>query len=95
MDQQLNKQMPREAGLLDERVNGNRERLKRQTIDGVFFLGEQELSLRGRGASKESTMRGEYVKLVSFLSEHNTDLHYRLYTNKVSAGTNWAQYKIT
>ena len=80
--------MPREAGLQDERVKENREMLKRQMINGFIFLGDQGLLFRGRGESKESTMRGDYIELVSFLTVHNTDLHNHLHTNKVSTGTN-------
>nr|XP_032834249.1 zinc finger MYM-type protein 1-like [Petromyzon marinus] len=86
VDQQLNEQMRRETELHNEKVKKNREILKR-LIDCVIFLGKQELSFRGHDESKESTNRGNFVELISFLAEHDKDLHYHLSTNKVFAGT--------
>ncbi|KAK1874902.1 Zinc finger MYM-type protein 1 [Dissostichus eleginoides] len=86
VDLQLNDQLRRETELHNERVNKNREILKR-LIDCVLFLGKQELSFRGHDESAESRNRGNYVELLSFLAESNTDLHYHLSTNKVFTGT--------
>lgn len=68
--------------LHNDKVKKNREILKR-LIDCVIFLGKQELSFRGPDESKESTNRGNYVKLISFLAKHDKDLHYHLSTDKL------------
>ena len=91
VDLQLNEQVRRETELHNEKVKKNREILKR-LIDCVMFLGKQELSFRGHNERAESTNRGNYVELLSFLAENkllwsNTDLHYHLSTNKVLPGT--------
>ncbi|XP_019896449.1 uncharacterized protein LOC105029183 isoform X1 [Esox lucius] len=86
VDVQLNEQMQRETELHNEKVKKNREILKR-LIDCVIFLGVQELSFRGQDESKESTNRGNFVELISFLAEHDKDLHYHLSTNEVFTET--------
>ena len=86
MDTQLNEQVRREIELHNEMVKKNREILKR-LIDCVMFLGKQELSFRGHDESTQSSNRGNYMELLSFLAEHDTDLHYHLSTNRVFTGT--------
>ncbi|CAM4596457.1 unnamed protein product [Leuciscus chuanchicus] len=86
VDLQLNEQMRRETELHNEKVKKYRDILKR-LIDCVIFLGKQELSFRGHDESAGSTNRGNYLELLSFLAENNTDLHYHLSTNKVFCGT--------
>lgn len=86
MDLQLNDQARRETELHNERVKKNREILKR-LMDCVMFLGKQELSFRGHDESHQSLNRGNYVELLSFLAEHDTDLHYHLSTNRVFTRT--------
>ncbi|XP_064847912.1 uncharacterized protein LOC135558090 [Oncorhynchus masou masou] len=86
VDLQLNEQACRATELHNEKVKKNREILKR-LIDCVMFLGKQELSFRGHDESADSTNKGNYVELLSFLSESNTDLQYHLSTNKVFIGT--------
>ena len=86
VDIQLNKQVRREIELHNEMVKKNREILKRR-IDCVMFLGKQELSFRGHNESTQSSNRGNYIELLSFLAEHDTDLHYHLSTNRVFTGT--------
>ncbi|KAL0968773.1 hypothetical protein UPYG_G00271580 [Umbra pygmaea] len=86
VEHQVDEQMQREMELHNEKVKKNREILKR-LIDCVIFLGRQELSFRGHDDNKESTNRGNYVELISFLAEHNNDLHYHLTTNQVFTGT--------
>ena len=75
VDLQLNEQVRRETELHNEKVKKNREILKR-LIDCVIFLGKQELSFRGHDESAGSANRGNYLELLSFLAENNTDLHY-------------------
>ncbi len=82
MDLQLSEQARRETELNNEKVKKNREILKR-LMDCVMFLGKQELSFRGHNESPQSLNRGNYVELLSFLAEHDADLHYHLSTNRV------------
>ncbi|KAM6949866.1 ribonuclease P protein subunit p29 isoform 1-T1 [Lycodopsis pacificus] len=86
VDPQLDEQVRREKELYNEKVKKNREILKK-LIDCVIFLGKQELSLRGHDESKDPTNKGNYVELLSFLAEHDTDLYYHLSTNKAFTGT--------
>ena len=86
VDLQLNEQVRRETVLHNEIVRKNREIVKK-LIDCVIFLGKQELSFRGHDESKDSANKGNYVELISFLAEHDKDLHYHLSTNKVFTGT--------
>ncbi|KAG7513368.1 zinc finger MYM-type protein 1-like [Solea senegalensis] len=86
VDSQLNEQVRRERELHNEMVKKNREILKR-LIDCVVFLGKQELSFRGHDESSQSSNRGNYMELLSFMAEHDTDLHYHLSTNRVFTGT--------
>ncbi|XP_054626214.1 zinc finger MYM-type protein 1-like [Dunckerocampus dactyliophorus] len=85
VDLRLNEQVCRETELHNEKVNKNREILKR-LIDCVIFLGKQELSFRGHTESAGSANRGNYMELLSFLAENNAELHYHLSTNKVFCG---------
>lgn len=85
-DPQLSAQTRRDTELHNERVKKNREILKR-VMDCVVFLGKQELSFGGGGKSPQSSPRGNFVELVSFLAEHDPDLHYHLTTNRVFSGT--------
>lgn len=86
VDLQLSEQARRETELHNERVKKNREILKR-LMDCVMFLGKQELSFRVHDEGPQSLNRGNYVELLSFLAEHDTDLHYHLSTNRVFTGT--------
>ncbi|XP_055017683.1 zinc finger MYM-type protein 1-like [Boleophthalmus pectinirostris] len=86
VDLQLSEQVRRETELHNEKVKKNREILKR-LMDCVMFLGKQELSFRGNDEGAQSLNRGNYVELLSFLAEHDADLHYHLTTNRVFTGT--------
>ncbi|XP_051918603.1 zinc finger MYM-type protein 1-like [Hippocampus zosterae] len=83
---QLSEQARREMELHNEKVKKNRQILKR-LMDCVMFLGRQELSFRGHDEGAESLNRGSYAELISFLAEHDADLHYHLTTNRVFTGT--------
>lgn len=83
---QLSDQARRVAELHNERVKKNREILKK-LMDCVMFLGKQELSIRRGDESPQALNRGNYVELISFLAEHDTDLRYHLATNRVFTGT--------
>ncbi|XP_077444502.1 zinc finger MYM-type protein 1-like isoform X2 [Stigmatopora argus] len=83
---QFNEQVRRETECHNEKVKKNREILKR-LIDCVIFLGKQELSFQGHDASAASPNKGNYVELLSFIAERNTDLHYHLSTNNMFSGT--------
>ncbi|XP_068440759.1 zinc finger MYM-type protein 1-like [Clinocottus analis] len=82
VDSEINKQVCREIELHNEKVKKNRQILKR-LIDCVIFLGKQEISFRGHDEHRKSTNKGNYVELLSFVAEHDTDLHFHLSTNKV------------
>ncbi|XP_068426943.1 zinc finger MYM-type protein 1-like isoform X2 [Clinocottus analis] len=86
VDSEINKQVYRETEIHNEKVKKNREILKR-LIDCVIFLGKQELSFRRHNKRRKSTNKGNYVELLSFVAEHDTDLHFHLSTNKVFTGT--------
>ncbi|XP_034401525.1 zinc finger MYM-type protein 1-like [Cyclopterus lumpus] len=86
VDSQINKQVCRETKLHNDKVKKNREILKR-LIDCVIFLGKQELSFRGPDEHEDSTNKGNYVELLSFVAEHDRDFHFHLSTNKVFTGT--------
>lgn len=86
MDLQLDDQRRRETSLHNERVKKNRDILKR-LIDCVIFLGQQELSLRGHDEGKKSLNRGNYLELLSLLSEYDADLRNHLATATVFMGT--------
>ncbi|XP_077597993.1 zinc finger MYM-type protein 1-like [Stigmatopora nigra] len=83
---QLSEQVLRETELHNEKVKKNREILKR-LIDCVIFLGKHELSFQGHNESAASPNKGNYVELLSFIAERNTDLHYHLTTNNMFSGT--------
>lgn len=70
---QLDKQRKQEISIHNEKVRRNRDILKRLT-DCVFFLGQQELSFRGQDESGDSLNRGNYLKLLMLLAEHDADL---------------------
>ncbi|KAK9531031.1 hypothetical protein VZT92_010483 [Zoarces viviparus] len=86
VDLQINEQVCSETELHNKKFKKNRE-ISKRLIDCVIFLGKQELSVRGHDEHKESTNKGNYVELLSFVAEHDTDLHYHLSTNKVFTGT--------
>ncbi|KAK1894454.1 Gamma-aminobutyric acid receptor subunit rho-2 [Dissostichus eleginoides] len=86
IDLQLDEQRRREMIMHNEKVNKNREILKR-LIHCVIFLGKQELPFRGHDESRESANRGNYLELLTFLAEYDPDLHYHLSTSKVFIGT--------
>ncbi|XP_068196634.1 uncharacterized protein [Antennarius striatus] len=86
VDAQPSEQVRREGELHNEKVKKNREILRR-LIDCVVFLGKRELLFRGDDESTQSRNRGNYTELVSFLSEHDTDLHYHLSTNRAFTET--------
>ena len=86
MDEQLNEQVRRERELHNERVKKNREILI-NLIDCVTFLGKQELAFRGHDESSQSSNRGNYVELLNFRAERDTELQYHLTTNRVFTGT--------
>ncbi|KAK1886769.1 Protein Dok-7 [Dissostichus eleginoides] len=86
IDLQLDEQRRRETIMHNEKVNTNREILKR-LIHCVIFLGKQELPFRGHDESRESANRGNYLELLTFLAEYDPDLHYHLSTSKVFIGT--------
>ncbi|KAJ4922465.1 hypothetical protein JOQ06_019560 [Pogonophryne albipinna] len=86
IDLQLDEQRRRETIIHNEKVNKNREILKR-LIHCVIFLGKQELPFRGHDESRESANRGNYLELLTFIAEYDPDLHYHLSTSKVFIGT--------
>ncbi|XP_070406828.1 zinc finger MYM-type protein 1-like [Nothobranchius furzeri] len=86
VDLQLSEQARKDTELHNEKVKKNREILKR-LMDCVIFLGKQELSFRGHDENPQSLNRGNYAELLSFLAEHDADLHYHLTTNRVFTGT--------
>ncbi len=86
VDLQLDEQWRRETSLHNEKVKKNRDILKR-LIECVIFLGQQELSFRGHDEGKVSLNRGNYLELLSLLSEYDADLRHYLATNTVFTGT--------
>ncbi|KAJ4944141.1 hypothetical protein JOQ06_012686 [Pogonophryne albipinna] len=86
IDLQLDEQRRRETIIHNEKVNKNRDILKR-LIHCVIFLGKQELPFRGHDESRESANRGNYLELLTFIAEYDPDLHYHLSTSKVFIGT--------
>ncbi|TDH05594.1 hypothetical protein EPR50_G00124020 [Perca flavescens] len=86
VDLQLDEQRRRETSLHNERVRKNRDILK-SLVDCVIFLGQQELSFRGHDEGKESLNRGNYLELLSLLSEYDADLRHHLATATVFTGT--------
>ncbi len=86
VDLQLDDQWRRDTSLHNEKVKKNRDILKR-LIDCVIFLGQQELSFRGHDERKVSLNRGNYLELLSLLSEYDADLRHHLATATVFTGT--------
>lgn len=77
---QLSKEVRKETELNIEKVEKNKEIC-------VIFLGKQELSFRGHDESAGSKNRGNYLELLSLITESNTDLYYHQSTNKVGQNT--------
>ncbi|XP_034044942.1 zinc finger MYM-type protein 1-like [Thalassophryne amazonica] len=86
VDLSVDEQVQSNVELHNEKVKKNREILKK-LIDCVIFGSKQEFLIRGCDESEESINLGIYVQLLSFLAEHDKDLHYHLSTNNVFTGT--------
>lgn len=86
VDLQLDEQRRRETSMHNEKVRKNRDILKR-LIDCVLFLGQQELAFRGHEEGPASSNRGNYLELLSFLSDYDADLRHHLATATVFTGT--------
>ena len=86
VDLQLEEQQRRETSLHNERVRKKQEILKR-LIDCVIFLGQQELPFWGHDEGKESLNRGNYLELLSLLSDYDADLRNHLATATIFTGT--------
>ena len=86
VDLQLDEQRRRETSLHNERVKKNRDILKR-LIDCVIFLGQQELSFRGHDERSESLNQGNYMELLTLLSNYDAELRQHLATATVFSGT--------
>ena len=86
VDLQLDEQRRRETSLHNERVKKNRDILKR-LIDCAIFLGQQELSFRGHDERSESLNQGNYMELLTLLSNYDAELRQHLATATVFSGT--------
>lgn len=53
----------------------------------VFSWGQQELPFRGHNKSTDSINQGNYLELLSLLSEYDADLRYHLAMATVFTGT--------
>lgn len=85
VDTQIDEQHKNEISLHNQKVEQNRELLKR-FINAVCFLSKQELAFRGRDESETSINRGNYVELLKYTAEYDPLLKAHLETSTVFKG---------
>ena len=82
IDESLSHEQNISNSLHNEKVRHNRE-IMRRLIDCVCFLGKQELSFRAHDEEASSSNRGNYIELLSFISNYDSILKNHLENSSV------------
>lgn len=86
VDLLLNDQLKQSVIDHNKKVDQNRKIMKR-LIDSICFLGKQEMSLRGHDESDDASNKGNFLELISLLSEYDEILRSHISTAGVFMGT--------
>ena len=85
IDESLSHELKASNLLHNEKVRYNRE-IMRRLIDCVCFLGKQELSFRSHDEEASSSNRGNYIELLSLISDYDPMLKNHLENSSVFSG---------
>ncbi len=85
IDESLSSELKASNILYNEKVRNNRVIMKR-LIDCVCFLGKQELSFRAHEEEASSSNRGNYIELLTLISNYDSTLKKHLDNSTVFSG---------
>lgn len=86
IDLQLDHQKQLEVAKHNENVLKNR-RILSSLINAVCFLAKQELPFRGHCESRDSDNKGNYIELLNYTAEFDSQLEEHLKTSTIFRGT--------